>query len=302
MTAPAGQGETSVRSERLATELAWPEGPTVLPDGRVIFVETYRSQIGYWAPGGEYGRFAYTAGGPNATALGSDGHIYVCQNGGVVGPWRAEEMRPPSIQRITPDGAIEIVATECDGVAFQAPNDLTFGADGRLYFTDPGRYDQDVRPDPGYIFALDAQGRGEVVAELESVYPNGIAAEAGGSVVWVESYTRRVQRWHPGGRVELVAELAENHVPDGLKVAANGDLWVTTVTSGGIDVVSPDGSRVDLVAVGAIPTNCAFSGSTLYVTDGGVPGEGEEATYGGVLWAVHLDDAEGMELFRGAIG
>ena len=98
-----------------------------------------------------------------------------------------------------------------------------------------------------------------------------------------------------------MVELAENHVPDGLKVAANGDLWVTTVTSGGIDVVSPDGSRTDLVAVGAIPTNCAFSGSTLYVTDGGVPGEGEEATYGGVLWAVHLDDAEGMELFRGAI-
>ena len=49
-----------------------------------------------------------------------------------------------------------------------------------------------------------------------------------------------------------------------------------------------------------MPTNCAFSGSTLYVTDGGIPGEGD-ATYGGVLWAVELDGVTGLELFRGAL-
>ena len=149
-------------SEQLATGLAWPEGPTVLPDGRIVFVETYRSHIGYVAPDGEYGQFAYTAGGPNATALGSDGCLYVTQNGGVVGPWRADEMLQPSIQRITPDGAIETVATEIAGVPFQAPNDLAFGPDGRLYFTDPGRYDPAALPDPGRIFALDPSGGGEL--------------------------------------------------------------------------------------------------------------------------------------------
>ena len=127
-----------------------------------MFVETYRSHIGYVAPDGEYGQFAYTAGGPNATALGSDGCLYVTQNGGVVGPWRADEMLQPSIQRITPDGAIETVATELAGVPFQAPNDLAFGPDGRLYFTDPGRYDPAALPDPGYIFALDPSGGGEL--------------------------------------------------------------------------------------------------------------------------------------------
>src|SRR5207244_94040 len=43
----------AVRIERLADGLAWPEGPTVLPDGRVVFVETYRSRIGVWARGRE---------------------------------------------------------------------------------------------------------------------------------------------------------------------------------------------------------------------------------------------------------
>ena len=74
------------------------------------------------------------------------------------------------------------------------------------------------------------------------------------------------------------------------------------MTSGGIDIVSPDGSRVDFLAVGSVPTNCAFDGSRLIVTDGGRPGESADAAYGGVLWAVELDGAEGLELFRGSIG
>jgi gluconolactonase len=147
----------------LATGLAWPEGPSLLPDGRIAFVETYRSRIGYWAPDGSWGSYAETGGGPNATALGSDGYLYVTQNGGVVGPWRAAQLIDPSIQRVAPDGTIEEIITEIEGVPLQAPNDLAFATDGTLYFTDPGRYDPDVRPDPGYIMALDAHGTGHVV-------------------------------------------------------------------------------------------------------------------------------------------
>ena len=29
----------------VATGLGWPEGPTVLPDGRIVLVESYRSQL-----------------------------------------------------------------------------------------------------------------------------------------------------------------------------------------------------------------------------------------------------------------
>jgi gluconolactonase len=291
-----------VRIERLAAGLAWPEGPSALPDGRVVFVETYRSRIGVWAAGREVEEFAFTGGGPNATALGSDGHLYVTQNGGIVGAWRAPEMRPASIQRVSPSGSIEVVAAEIDGIPLQAPNDLAFGPDGRLYFTDPGRYDQNVRPDPGYIFALAPDGRGEVIAELEPVYPNGIVVEADGSVVWAESYTRMVKRRRAGGAVEEVCVLEEGHIPDGLAVAASGDLYIATVSSGGVDIVHPNGVSAGFLAVGAVPTNCTFAGSTLYVTDGGVTGDGDAATYGGVLWAVELDGVRGLEPARGAIG
>ena len=91
-------------SERLTDGLGWPEGPTVLPDGRVVFVESYRSQLSVWGPDGVT-RYAYTAGAPNSSVLGSDGAIYVCQNGGTVGPWRAAEMTSASIQRVDREGA-----------------------------------------------------------------------------------------------------------------------------------------------------------------------------------------------------
>ena len=37
--------------ELLAEGLGWAEGPAVLPDGRICFVETYRSQVSVWERG-----------------------------------------------------------------------------------------------------------------------------------------------------------------------------------------------------------------------------------------------------------
>lgn len=82
-------------------------------------------------------RQAHTQGAPNATALGADGELYVTQNGGIIGPWRADHQVEPSIQRISPTGEIEFSINTVDGQRLKAPNDLAFGPDGRLYFTDP---------------------------------------------------------------------------------------------------------------------------------------------------------------------
>ena len=44
---------------KLADGLGWPEGPSQLPDGRIIFVETYRSQVSVWEEGRGVSRNSY---------------------------------------------------------------------------------------------------------------------------------------------------------------------------------------------------------------------------------------------------
>lgn len=275
--------------ELVASGLGWPEGPTVLADGRVVLVESYRSQLTAIDAEGRAERFAYVAGAPNACVLGSDGLLYVCQNGGTTGPWRAAEMTTPSIQRVAEGGKAEILFTEIGGIALNGPNDLAFDAGGRLIFSDPGTYNP-ADPDPSYIFAIEPDGEARVlVAFPEPVFPNGVAIEADGSVVWGESYTGRVGRRRPDGSIEDLGRLpGKNPIPDGLKVGADGRLYVTDIVADGIHVLKPDGTPDGFFSTGKATTNCVFAGETLWVTNAGVLASGAEASFGGTLCRVRI--------------
>ena len=284
----------------LAEGLGHPEGPDVLPDGRVVFANTYASEIGVWDPKRGKGTYAFTGGGPNAAVLGSDGWVYSTQCP-TVGKWVAPERRPPSIQRSSPTGKVEIVATEADGIRFNAPNDLTFGPDGRLYFTDSGDWDAVAKPDPGYIVAIETDGTAHILEELAPVYPNGIVAEPDGSIVWVESYTLNVVRRRPDGSKTVIHTLPDGHIPDGFKIDANGNFWITTFGSGGVDVIAKGGTPIDFLETGGVMLNCVFGGTSLYLCDFGTTDTGDATPMFGRLVRVDVGVA-GMPQFRGAIG
>ncbi len=271
------------KPELVAGGLGWPEGPTLQKDGSVVFVESYRSQLSVYR-NGKVEKLAYTAGAPNSCVVGAGGELYVCQNGGTVGPWRAAEMSVPSIQRVVPGGKAVILVTEVEGIKLNGPNDLVFGADGHLYFTDPGTYNP-ANPDPSYIFALAPDGTPRVVMAFEKpVFPNGIAVEADGSVVWDESYTGHVRRWRNGKIEDLGRMPGDNPILDGMKIGADGRLYVTDLVGKGIHVVQPNGKVDDFIPVGGAPTNCIFSGETLWVTDATVLAASTEANLQGQLW------------------
>ena len=271
----------------MAAGLEVPEGPVALPDGRIAFVQQVLGMVSAF-DGDGVSTISVGPGAPNSVTYGPDGFLYAAQNGGVVDEWRAEVPATPSIERISLAGDITTVTSEVAGVALQAPNDLVFGPDGRIYLTDPSEpYDPTTPRATNRLFAWDDAG-GEVLIELPPSYTNGLAFTPEGRLIWVESYSRAVCALEEGKRVVLCT-LPEGHVPDGLAIAADGRLFIATASSHGITIVSPTGEVLDhlLLDDHALATNCCFVGSDLWVTDFGVgfrPGNGR-----GRLWRVATD-------------
>jgi gluconolactonase len=271
-----------MEGEVVATGLEFPEGPVWRGDA-VDLVEIEAGAVSRWTPGGVT-RIATTNGGPNGAALGRDGALYVTQNGGM----RAEGRITPGIQRVGPDGEVDVIATSVAGLELEGPNDLAFGPDGRLWFTDPrGAADPARNAAPGRIFVLDVgSGEGELVIEIGAVFPNGIAFLADGTLVWTETFSRRVVAF-VDGRPDTITELPDRHFPDGLSVGLDGRLYVATTYSHSVTILDGDRAVGSLRCGDGMPTNCCFGGTDLYVTE----------SRRGTLWRFALG-VEGLALHQ----
>ncbi len=119
-------------------------GPYELDDGRVIYANTYKSEIGVLGPQDQQ------AG--HSTPMSAAGRMPACSAPTArsirprtpnVGAWVApESIGRPRFRRRCANGKVEILVTEADGKKFDGPNDLTFAPDGRLWFTDSGDWNQ----------------------------------------------------------------------------------------------------------------------------------------------------------------
>ena len=286
-----------VEGTLLAPDLGFPEGPVVMPDGAIVFCDGNTGELRSWTDG-TLGTYAHTGGSPWGAVLGTDGSVYVTQGGNV--PGAANQSAVPGIQRVLADGAVELLSSSIAGHTLAGPNDLAFGPDGRLWFTDSGTED-DPRvdePAPGRLFVLDSSGDGEFLMERPRVYPNGIAFDAKQRLYWTESMAHRVCRLDNGGATTF-AQLSDDHVPDGMAFATDGRVFVCTTISGGVTVLSPEGEVLQEISLGEHATNCIFDGSTLYVTATRVAEiHAEQRT--GTFWSVETD-AEGLPLLPGQL-
>ena len=66
----------------VAENLAFPEGPVWFEDGSVVVVEIKAGRVTRVLPDGRTEIIATPGGGPNGLALGPDGALYLCNNGG----------------------------------------------------------------------------------------------------------------------------------------------------------------------------------------------------------------------------
>lgn len=72
----------TVKVRTLASGLAFPEGPIAMADGSVMVTEIVAGTLTRIMPDGGIERIAELGGGPNGAAIGPDGAVYVCNNGG----------------------------------------------------------------------------------------------------------------------------------------------------------------------------------------------------------------------------
>src|SRR5690349_5313314 len=80
-----GEQESGMADIRIvATGLRFPEGPVAMADGSVILGEIAGGAVTRVTPDGAKSEIGKAGGGPNGVALGPDGALYVCNNGGAV--------------------------------------------------------------------------------------------------------------------------------------------------------------------------------------------------------------------------
>jgi gluconolactonase len=271
----------------LVTEgLQFPEGPIAMNDGSVILVEIKRGTLTRVLPNGKTEIVAELGGGPNGAAVGPDGAVYVCNNGGFEWIDREDgflaphgfppEYKSGSIQRVDlATGAVTTLYDACDGRPLRGPNDIVFDASGGFWFTDLGKSNGDWMH-MGHL--LYARPDGSMIKRVREgmLTPNGVGLSPDGKTVHVaETHTSRVwsfaisapgelavvaDMWAPG---TVMGPLPGYQLLDSLAVEAGGKVCAATLVNGGITAFDPAGGTEHFAFPDPLVTNICFGGADM---------------------------------------
>ncbi|OED39904.1 gluconolaconase [Chromatiales bacterium (ex Bugula neritina AB1)] len=281
----------------ITTGLQFPEGPIAMQDGSVILVEIRRGTLSKVETDGTVSVIAECGGGPNGAAIGPDGRIYICNNGGFTWKTINGQLRPigtpddytgGSIQTVDPaSGSLETLYTECDNRKLKGPNDLVFDQSGGFYFTDLGkRHDDTLQRGAIYYAQPDGSSITAVVRPIEQ--PNGIALSPDGKRLYAaETFSAKIRYWDiispgkladhtdPWGVGNILYGFQGHERLDSMAVDSDGNVCVATLGTGCISAVSPEGRLAAVIPVpkpDIMVTNICFGGTdmrTAYITSSG---------------------------------
>lgn len=278
--------------------LQFPEGPIAMPDDSIILVEIKRGTLSRVTPAGDIEVIADCGGGPNGAALGPDGRVYICNNGGfewhiIDGFTRPEGPAPDyqsgSIQAVDLNsGAVETLYTECDGLPLRGPNDIVFDEHGGFYFTDLGKRRQRIMERGSLFYAApDGSAIREILHPIET--PNGIGLSPDNKILYVaETFGARLRYWEIEAPGVLKKSADPFHVGnilysftgyerlDSLAVDSEGSVVVATLGTGCISAVTAQGRVKAIMPVPVydpMVTNVCFGGDALktaFITSSGL--------------------------------
>ena len=269
-----------VTVEKLADGFGFIEGPVWLSlESRLLFSDLRSNTIYQWTEAGGVSVFmqpVYEGDmegrrgvSSNGLTLDAEGRLIMAEEG-----YR-------QVSRLEEDGSRTVLANSYEGGRLNSPNDVVFGSDGSLYFTDPpyglpGLEDSPLRElDFNGIYRVRPSCDLELL-DREQSRPNGIALSPDESKLYVanadgeqsiwtvydldESGVSNARVFYDVTDVEAVGE------PDGMKIDVSGNIFATG--PGGVWVFSPDGTHLGTIQPTEVPANVAWGddGDTLYMT------------------------------------
>jgi gluconolactonase len=272
--------------EIVAEGLRFPEGPIAMDDGSVILVEIARGTLTRcWK--GKTEIIASIGGGPNGAAIGPDGAVYVCNNGGskhverngiLIPAATADDYTTGRVERIDlKTGKVERLYDKVGDHPLRGPNDLVFDKSGGFWFTDYGKDHKRSRDKSGIYYAK-PDGSSVVEVTFGSSGYNGIglspdetvvyAAETSTGRLWAFDITgpgdiKRERKWLPGRVVATMPGRPQIRYFDSLAVTASGRVCVATLLDPGITSIAPDGTYEFFATPDIYTTNICFGGKDM---------------------------------------
>jgi gluconolactonase len=238
--------------------------------GSLLFSDMPGDTRRRWTKAGGVEVLAHPSNKGNGLSYDLEGRLLICEH------------TTSSLIRIEADGSRTVLASHWQGKELNSPNDVVVASDGSIIFTDPpyGRWpgfgvEREQELDFCGVFRVSPDGELSLLVD-DFQKPNGLCFSPDEQTLWInDTDGGHIRRFSvgddhalSGGEViyQMEGFSLETGIPDGQKLDANGNLWVSG--PGGLHVVSGEGELLGRILTPENVGNQAWGGEdwkTLFI-------------------------------------
>ena len=262
--------DANAELEQLGTGCEFTEGPVWHSEGKfLLFSDIPANQMKKWTAEEGITNFRVPSGKSNGLTYDKQGRLVTCEHAN------------RRVSRTEPDGTVVTIASHYGDKRLNSPNDVVVKSDGSIYFSDPpygltadygveGEQDLDFQG----VYRLSPDGQTLTLLIDDFDRPNGLCFSPDESILYIDDTERlhiRAFDVQPDGTIAngriFAEEEGDDGVPDGMKIDAHGNIYLTG--PGGIWIFDASGEHLGVLQTPERAANLGWGGddwSTLFIT------------------------------------